>query len=289
MFTARRLVDGLFAGRHLSPMAGAGIDFHDYRAYTPGDDPAEIDWKLFGRTDRYYIRRYRHHTDLNVYLMLDVSASMDFAAIGPSGRPDKKAPSKLRYASTLAAAMAYLTVRQGDRVGAGLFAHELVKHLPASSAISQFTQICSDMIDIKPIHGIGDFSGSVRQAHARMSRAGLIVIFSDLLEDPAKLMDTMGMLRHDRFEVVVFHILAPQELSLEGMGGRRYRFVDAETRYTVGTNVSKVKQNYQKAMAGHVEAVRRGCLAHNVDYNLLMTDQPVLNALRRYLIRRQGQ
>src|SRR5690606_15362353 len=132
MFVARRLVDGLYAGRHLSPQVGMGQDFHDYRPYAPGDDLADLDWKLLGRTDRLYVRRYHRQTDLPVHLMVDASASMHFAGLAKTGQPlsAERSPTKYRMACLLAAAVAFLVTRQSERVGLGIFAGEPLPHLP---------------------------------------------------------------------------------------------------------------------------------------------------------------
>ena len=289
LFNARQLVDGLYAGRHLSPLPGTGMDFHDYRQYVPGDNPSQIDWKLFGRTDRYFIRRYRHHTDLNVHLLVDVSASMDFAGLNASGKLQKDAISKFDYARTLAAALAFLTVRQGDRVGLGLFAHKLLRDLPPRGSQAQCNLACEQLHDAKIVHGQTDLIGSIRQQHARMKRSGLLILISDLLKPANDLSNALGILHHDRIETIVFHVMTKQEIDLRNMGPGRYRFIDSETRLTVGSNVSKIKQNYQQQMKTHIDALRATCLAHDADYNLLTTDQPVMAALRRYLVRRQGQ
>lgn len=287
-------MEGLYAGGHATPQAGPGIEFHDYRAYSPGDDPATIDWKLYGRTDRLYLRRFRWFTDLHAVLMVDCSASMNFAGLDGRGQADtsRSAMTKLRYAKTLAAAIAFLTIRQADRVGLGLYSDELVRHLPVGGTWSHLMNLCQLLERTKPVQGVGNAAAGLRHAHNLMKRQarnrGLVVLISDLLEDPRELFDGLNRLRHDRMDAIVFQILTPQEVDLTGMNAGRLQLVDMETRKQVRTHVSQIRQRYAQLMADHLAAVRQGCLSRGVDYNLLTTDQPVIEALRRYVVRRAG-
>jgi len=288
LFAARRLVDGLYAGAHLSPQPGPGIDFHDYRAYSPGDDLADVDWKLFGRTDRYYVRRYRRQTDLSAYLLLDVSASMGFSALDRRGRPvaEQTAASKLHYAQTLAALIATLMIRQGDRVGLGMFADRLVHHLTPGSTPAHLQQICADLERAQPA-GRADPGAALVQAHAQMKRRGLFIIISDLLDDPQSLFDGLGRLRHDRFEATVLQVLSGQELNLRELGGE-LELVDTETRRSVQTDIGQVRRRYEQLMSAHLIAVSAGCRSRGMDYHLLRTDQPIIEGLRAYLVKRNA-
>ncbi len=285
VFRARRLVEGLYAGTHASPQRGAGIEFHDYRPYTPGDDPNAVDWKLWGRTDRHYIRRYQRYTDLHLYLMVDVSASMGFAGIGPRGRPLRgpEAVSKLALAKDLAAAIAFLTVQQADRVGLGVFDHRLRKHLPPASTWSHLQRLCDQLERTMPRPGLGRVGPCLAAAHRLLRRRGVVVLISDLLDEPAELFDGINRFRHDRSEVIVFQVLTPQELALERIAPGRCQLVDPESREQVATDVRAVADRYDELIRAHVEQVRRGCLGRGVEHNLVSTDQPVIETLRRYL------
>ncbi len=335
LFAAKRLVEGIWSGRHESVRTGSGLDFHDYRMYAPGDSPAEIDWKLFGRTDRHYVRRYRQQTDLNAYILVDVSSSMDFARIDSAGRSlrGSKVMTKLRYAQELAAAIAFLAIRQGDRAAMGLFAKKLFSHVPPGSTWAHLKRICATLEGVRsreaggksqetgdgkqgaggpttannpdqtlaPPHSPaapaahtpaalaslpGDFRECLRQAHALRPRRGVLVLISDLIADPAEVLDGISRFRHDHFEVIVFHLLTRQELGLEGLDHARLQMVDSESRDRVRTDISLVQKRYRQLIDDHVQSLRRGCEARAADYQLLTLSDPPSTALRKYLSRR---
>jgi uncharacterized protein (DUF58 family) len=288
IFAARRLVEGLWAGRHPSIRQGSGLDFHDYRIYTPGDDPAQVDWKLFGRTDRYFVRRYQQQTDLNATILVDCSASMDFAKLDPAGRSLRgaKVMSKLRCAQLLAAAIAFLTIRQGDRAGVGLFADKLIEHIPPASTWAHLKRLCSVLERAQP-RGQGDLGAALRQAHALRSRRGLLVILSDLLDEPQPFFDGLSRFRHDHFDVIVFQILSQQELRLAGIENARLQLIDSETKQRLPSDLRLVSDRYRQLMQDHLAALRRGCQARRVDHNLVLLDEPATAALRRYVQRRR--
>jgi uncharacterized protein (DUF58 family) len=291
VFVARRLVEGLWAGRHTSARVGTGLEFHDYRSYSAGDDVTGIDWKLYARTDRYFVRRHRQLTDLHAYLMVDCSASMNFAGLDRRGRPilGPQATTKLTYASSLAAAIAYLAIRQSDRAGLGVYADHLLQHLPPGGTWSHLQRLCTTLEHAAPAVGPGNTALSLQQAHALMRRRGLVVLIGDLLDEPAGLMQGLSRFRHDHFEVIVFQVLTPQELDLSGLGRLQLQMVDAETRRKTPADIAKVRRGYAQQMEQHLAALRRGCAAQGVDYNLLTTDQPVAGALRRYLALRSAR
>lgn len=292
MFTARRLVDGLYAGAHASPRRGPGVEFHDYRAYVAGDDPAGVDWKLFGRTDRHYVRQYQRYTDLHLHLLVDVSASMGFAGLDRRGRPTHSAqmPTKLDYARQLAAAIAMLAIRQGDRVGLGVFETAVREHLPMGGTWRHLHRVIAALEALKPataVAGSDSAMGDVlRQTFALLRRRSMLVIISDLLDDPHGpdgLFDGLARFRHARSDVLVFQVLSPQEMDLRRIAAPRMRLVDTETRRQVATHIPSVADRYARLMRQHLETVRRGCIARGADHHLLPTTQPMVESLRRYL------
>jgi uncharacterized protein (DUF58 family) len=286
MFQARRLVDGLYAGRHLSPQPGPGIDFFDYRQYSSGDPIASVDWKLLGRTDRPYIRRYRRHTDMHVHLLVDVSASMRFARL-EAGRGGDDLPSKQQAAAALAAAIAMLAVRQADRVGMSLFGAGLTGHIPASGGWAHLQRVVHALEHAPQPQGAGDIGAAIRQCHALLRRRGLIIVISDLLDEPADLFDGMSRLRHDRFEVIAFQVLSPAELGLSGVGAQQsLKLIDQETQHAVHAQIGQVRQRYTQMIESHVAAIAAGCAARGADHHLVRTDRGVMAALRDYLVRR---
>ncbi len=297
IFVARRLVEGLWAGRHASVSRGPGLEFHDYRAYVPGDALADLDWKVYGRTDRLYLRRHRQRTDLKLHLAVDASASMDFAGVFPDrqSRPDgdaQDAPetqaTKFRYAQSLAAALALLAIRQSDRVGLSVFSDRVLTHLPGGGAWPHLQRICAALEKAGTEPGEGGLAASLQQVHALLPQRSLLVLIGDLLDDPAALFEGLSRFRHDRREVIIFQVLHPQELTLAGLEGVRLRAIDSETGDRLTTDFSRVRKGYDAALQRHLHLIASGCAARGVDYNLLTTDMPIATALRRYLARRQA-
>lgn len=312
-FTVRGLVEGLFAGRHTSRHCGGGLEFHDYRAYCPGDDLTAVDWKRFGRTDRIYLRQHRRSSDLPVYIMVDCTSSMRFTTMvdddlllkTSSELPEEHAPravasretkrrgltsplpSKYEHAATLAAAVAYMTIRQSDRVGLGLFSDRVTHHLPIGGAWPHLRQVCATLEHTRVGTGPGDLRTSLRQGHALMRHRGLLVLISDLLDDPKALFDGLNRFKHNRFEVVLFQVLTRQELDLSAAGiSAQLRLIDPESRRTLHTDLRLIRRRYTQLIAQHLQSVQQGCLRMGFGYHLITTDQPVTTALRRHLARR---
>jgi len=288
MFSAGRLVEGLYAGRHGSLRPGAGQEFYDYRPYCLGDAPADIDWKLYGRTDRYYVRRHQLHCDLRVYLMVDHTASMNFAGLDQRGRAivGPQAITKLRYAQTLAASIAFLTIRQNDRAGLGAFTHQLTTHLPPGGTWTHLQQICSQLEHLTPGDGHGNVGASLQQAHALMRPHSVVVVISDLLDDPGPLLESLYRMRHNRLDVIVFQVLTPQEMDLTTLPAQRLRMVDTETGKSIGVYTPTVQADYNRNLSHHLGIIQKSCQSQGIDYNLLTTAQPAIDTLRRYLTQR---
>ena len=288
MLTARHLIDGLHAGRHVSARHGRDLEFFDYRPYCPGDAATRIDWKLFGRTNRYHLRRQRQLANLEVYLMVDATASMQFAGLDRQGQPvlDRLATTKLTYAKTLAATIAFLTFKQKDRVGLGLFSNQMDHHTPPGGTWAHLQKICWTLEQTQASQGPGNTNACLQHAHALLRRRGVFVLIADLLDDPVPLLESLGRLRHDRFDVIVFQVLTAQELDLTPLGNLPMKMVDAETRQTIATNPSQIASHHKELMSKHVAVLRGGCDRFGIDYNLVTTNHSVVDALRRYLTHR---
>jgi len=311
MLAARTLVDGLYAGRHASPLRGAGVEFHDYRPYAPGDDLRAIDWKLYGRTNRYYLKRFRQETDLNLHLAVDTTASMDFAAL--DARPTRRAtvappqrspvqpggqakrgpspftsPTKLDTAKRLAAALATLAVRQGDRAGLSLFDTKLRGHHPASGSPRRLQQMVADLDRAGVQHGKADLGGALQQLGGLLGRRGLVAVVSDLLDEPEPLLRAIDRLRHAGSEVIVFQVLTPDELDLGRSSGRDRRrgllLTDPEVDASVPTDPAEVARRYARLVDAHLSSLRKALAARDTDYTLVRTDRPLIDAMRRYLL-----
>lgn len=288
MLTARQLLEGLYAGHHGSLRPGAGLDFYDYRAYCPGDEVAQIDWKLFGRTNRYYLRQHRQPSDLHVYVMVDRTASMNFTGLNCCDKPplDPTVPTKFAYAKILAAAIAMLTIGQNDRVGLGLFSRQIDHHTPVGNSWAHLQEVCRALEQTKTALGPGHLAGALKQASGLMRRRGLIILIADLLDEPESLFDGLNRLRHDQLDVIVFQILTQQELNLTRFGSQQLQLTDAETHQSIAVNLQQVSRRYNGLMSQHLAAMRHVCKRLGIDHNLLTTDQPAIEALRQYLVRR---
>ena len=284
-FAARRLVDGLYSGRHASPLRGSGIEFHDYRPYTPGDDLRGIDWKLFGRTDRYYLKRHRRETDLNLHVAVDGSASMDFAAIDPS----TKLPNKKNIAQQLAAALLTLTIRQGDRAGLAVFDQALRCMHPATGSMRHLRSMIADLENAEPAEGEADLAASLTQlSHTLGARKASIAIISDLLDEPEAILDVFDRLRFAGHELIVFQVLTPDELALPTTA-RGLRLRDPEQGLAINTQPRAVAQRYQQLIQSHNNLIHRALNARGIDHTLVRTDQPLIETLRLYLYRRSAR
>ena len=280
---ARTVVEGFLTGLHRSPMKGFSVEFAEYRQYLPGDDLATIDWKVYARSDRYYVKKFEEETNLDCYLLLDVSASMDYggATGGDTGiRDDRLRVTKLEYASMLAAALAYLMNRQRDAVGLTAFDDAIVEMLPPGSRAGHLRSILLTLdrlrigkrTDVsKPLHLLADGIG----------KRGMVVLISDLLDDPERVIDG---LRHFRFcgtDVIVFQVLDRDELTFPFE--RAARFCDIEGDEEMVAVPSAVRQHYLDALNATLDRYRRELTSAGIDYQLLDTSQPLDLALAAYL------
>ncbi|MEM6257903.1 MAG: DUF58 domain-containing protein [Planctomycetota bacterium] len=280
-FAAKHLVDGLYTGRHASPLRGSGIEFHDYRPYTPGDDLRGIDWKRYGRTDRYYLKRYRRETDLNLHIMVDGSASMDFAQV--SAKPQSAIPTKFALAQQIAATLTTLTIRQGDRAALGVFDKKLrCLHQPTGS-LRQLQIMLADLEHVETSSGEADLPASLEQlAHTLRGHKAAIAVVSDLLDETEPMMDVFDRLRFAGHEVLVFQVLSPDELSLP-TETRGLRMIDPELGPAVNTRPQQVAASYHELIEAHNARLRRSLQARGIDYMLVNTGEPLLRTLRHYL------
>ena len=272
---ARLVVEGFIAGYHRSPYHGYSVEFAEHRAYGSGDEIRHIDWKLFGKTDRFYIKRFEEETNLKSYLLLDQSKSMTYA----SG-----STTKLEYAQTLAAALAYLMLKQQDAIGLALFDSELRTYLPPRAKPSHMKALMAAMSAIVPGPETR-MSPMLHQLAESIRKRGLIVLISDLLDDPDEVMLGLKHFRHKKHEVIVFHVLDPQELDFSFSS--RTRFSDLESGESITTEPWHIQQIYQQAVNRFVARYRARCRKQNIDYVLLRTDQPMDRALSEYLLKRR--
>lgn len=277
-FVARQVVEGFIAGLHRSPHRGFSVEFAEHRMYQPGDDLRYIDWRMFGRSDRYYIKQFEEETNLRAYLLIDVSASMAWTS------EEGVLPPKLWYAKQLAASLALLLVRQGDAVGMLTFDESLRSHVAPRGGRRHWHELLRTL-DPVSASGRTDPGTALRDLAGRLRRRGLVVLISDLLVDPEATRLALRFLRHRGHEVIVFHIMDPGERELPAVGD--VRFVDPETDEELPASAADVRREYRDAVQHALAEWRRELAPQGIDYILVGTDEPMTHALRAYLHKRE--
>jgi uncharacterized protein (DUF58 family) len=277
-FVARQIVEGFIAGLHRSPHRGFSVEFAEHRMYQPGDDLRHIDWRVFGRSDRYYIKQFEEETNLRAYLLLDVSASMEWTS------EKDRLPSKLWYAKQLAASIALLLLRQGDTVGVIAFDQAIRSRLAPRGGRRHWYELTRNLTAAAG-SGRTDTGPALRDVAVRLRRRGLVILLSDLLVDADGTRVALRFLRHMGHEVLVFHLLDPGERELPGIGDAR--FVDPESGEEVPISVADLRTEYRRAVDDAIREWRDTLVPQTIDYELVETDQPMALALRAYLHKRE--
>ncbi len=272
---ARFVVEGFIVGLHKSPYHGFSVEFSEHRAYGAGDEIRHVDWKLWGKTDRFFIKQFEEETNLKSYLLVDQSLSMTYKS---------KKMTKLEYAQILAASLGYLMLKQQDAVGLTLFDDRIRVNIPARSKRSHLNIILSKMQNI--IAGPETTIAPVLHKTAEaIKKRGLIILISDLFDDPDKVLSGLQHFRYKGHEVIVFHVLDPQELTLDFT--QRTRFRDMESGEEIVTDPWHIQSDYQKSMEQFCDYIKSNCRQKNIDYVQLSTDLPLDMALSEYLIKRK--
>lgn len=269
---ARTIVEGFLSGLHRSPFKGFSVEFAEYRQYMPGDDLSTIDWKVYARSDRYYVKKFEEETNLDCHVMLDVSGSMGYGA--------HHGITKFQYGSCLAAALAYLMSRQRDAVGLTAFDENIVSMLPASSRAGHLRAMLVTL-DRLTTGRRTDVSKPLHQLADSLTKRGMVVLISDLLDDPAAVIRGLKHFQYRGTDVIVFHVLDPDEL--EFPFERATRFEDIETSEEVLAVPGMVRDHYLRQMSSLVEQYRRELGASGIDYQMFTTTQPLEFALLSYL------
>jgi uncharacterized protein (DUF58 family) len=274
---AKTVVDGFVAGLHRSPDFGFSQEFAEYRAYVPGDDLRHVDWNLFARTERCYLKRYRGETNSQLVLLLDASNSMQYTS-GP--------PKKMDYARFLAASLFYLAIRnQRDAAGLIVFDDEVREYVRPSTRQGQLARLFAGLEQAEP-RARTDFGKPLRHFQELLHRRGIAIVISDFYEEPEKIVRAIEPLRFHGNDVVLFHILDPEEIRpvLKGPA----LLVDLETDQQIEVIPEYTKTTYRAKMEAHIEQLRSRTRGAGMDYRLLVTDQPLDEALREYLSLRQA-
>jgi uncharacterized protein (DUF58 family) len=277
-FIAREVVEGFIMGLHRSPHRGFSAEFAELRAYQAGDDLRYIDWRMYGRSDRYYVKQFEEETNLRAYLLLDVSESM-----GWSSEP-ATLPSKLWYAKHLAASLALILLRQGDAVGMAAFHNRVIERTQVRGGRKQWYEILRRLEKLEAEGGTSA-EGALRDLAVRLTRQGLVVLISDLLVQREETLTALKFLRHHGHEVLVFHLLDPGERELPAAS--EARFFDPETDAELLVSVADIRAEYREAVRSALSEWQRDLRPHGVDYQVIDTDMPLSLALRAYLRKRE--
>lgn len=275
---ARLIVEGYVAGMHPSPYHGFSVEFVQHREYVPGDDVRHVDWKVWSKTDKYYLKQYEEETNLLLYLLLDTSESMAYA----SGRN----VSKLKYAQFVAAALAYMVLQQQDSVGLATFDDGLRRYLKPAGQPSHLKELLH-ILDVTPARSKTDMGHVFHELADRLNKRGVVVILSDLFDDVSRVMAGLKHLRHRRHEVIVFHVLDPAELDFPFRDTTLFKGLEGLPE--VLTDPHALRRAYQKEIGDYLEEMKKGCRMINIDYVPLRTDQPLDGALSSYLSARASR
>ncbi len=276
---ARLIVEGYISGLHKSPFRGFSVEFAEHREYVPGDDIRFLDWKVFGRSDRLYVKRYEDETNLEATVVLDVSASMAYRGAGVEH-------SKLDYARWAAAALAYLITQQQDAVGLCIFDDEVRKTLPTGSNPLHLRNVIAALDQARPTRPTG-IGRALKEVGESLRRRGLVLLFSDLLEDAHAIAQGLKQIRNRGHEMIVFHVLDHDERTFPFE--RFTRFVDMEGPADVVADPEALRRAYLEEVSQFERTVRRSCNANRVDYVPLDTSESLGTALAAYLAKRAAR
>ena len=274
---AQFIVKGFMHGLHSSPLQGFSVEFSEHRKYAQGDDPKDIDWRLYARTDKYYVRKYEAETNMTGWLVVDSSASMGYSAGAGAS------VTKFDYAISLAAALSYLMIHRQDPVGLATFGEKLGKSLPPRSKRSQFGSILSTLSQLKP-SGETNVAASLAQLAGMIKRASLVMVFSDLLGDPEETLRSVYRLRHAGHDVILFHIRDDAEARFPFRG--MVEFEDPETGETLVVDADSAREDYLRALEEFRARFRREASNAKFDFVELDVTIPFDKALLEYLTAR---
>jgi uncharacterized protein (DUF58 family) len=269
---ARTVVDGFINGLHHSPYFGLSVDFAEHRQYMPGDDIRRVDWRVFGRTDRFYVKEYEADTNANFCVLFDISKSMDYGSKGIT---------KLDYGRYLAACLSYFSRTQRDRVGILTFDSDVKEYVPSSA---KHLDIVLHTIDNISASNAGSFEEPINKIAEILSRRSILVVISDLYEDPTAVVDSLNLLRHKGNDVIVFHVLDPAEIEFPFDDAAHFQ--DMESGEAIPVVPDTLREQYLALMNEHVKTLEERLVRSRIDYCRFDTSQPLDFALFEYLARR---
>ena len=274
---ARAVVEGLLSGLHRSPHQGQSVEFAEHKEYAPGDELRHIDWKAYGKLDRYYVKRFEHETNLRAFVIVDCSASMAYGA--------GSALTKLEYATTVAAALSYLFVRQQDAVGLVLARGKEARFLPPRAASGHLPAILSLLEAAKP-EGVTDLAAAADLVAEKARRRAAVFVLSDLFDFAPGAVERLADLRRMKNEVSVFHLLDPWELSFPFEDATLFLGMEGEESLEIDPR--SIRDSYLEEIAALCDRARKTCQQADVEYERVTTDQPLDRLLLRFAARRIG-
>ena len=272
---ARLVVEGFITGLHRSPYHGFSVEFAEHRQYRPGDEIRHLDWKVFARSEKYYIKQYEEETNLRSMIIVDSSASMKYASQGNI--------TKFEYASYLAASLSYLLISQRDAAGLALYDDGIRTFLPARSKQSYLSELMRTLDSTEPSNTTGTAT-ALDEIAERIRRRGLVVVISDFFDDTQSVLKALSHFRHKNHDIIVFQLLDPKELDFKF--GPAAHFIDMETAEEMVTQPQQIQKSYAEAMHTFTQNLKKGCRNLNVDYNLIVTNDPFDKALREFVAKR---
>jgi uncharacterized protein (DUF58 family) len=269
---ARATVEGHFAGKHRSPFRGSSVEFTDYKEYVAGDDPKRIDWRSYGRSRRLFVRQFEAETDMVIYLLVDVSASMNYAGEGRE--------TKYVQAAKIAAALAYLMIHQGDKAALGLFSDTLKRFFAAGGTRGHLHNLISELEMVQPMSTTG-IARALTECNALFKRRGLLVVLSDFWDDTDGTFDALSRFLHRKFDILLLHIVHPHELDLPDVHAARFH--DLETHAEVEVEPEEIRSAYRELARQRLDAFAREANLRQISHALVRTDRPYLDAIEAYL------
>lgn len=272
---ARLVVEGYVSGLHKSPYHGFSVEFAEHREYAPGDDTRHVDWKVWSKTDKYYLKQYEEETNLLTYLLLDTSESMSYASGGNV--------TKLQYAQFVAAALAYMVLQQQDSVGLATFDEQVRRYLRPSGQPSHLKELFH-LMDATPAGDKSDLAAIFHDLAERFKKRGIVVVLSDLFDDPSRVLSGLRHFRHRRHEVIVFHVLDPAEVDFPFR--QTTLFKGLEGLPEILTEPHALRRAYQSEVGAFLAEIKKGCQMGDIDYVPLRTDDDLDAALSTYLAAR---
>lgn len=272
---AKMIVEGFLLGLHKSPYHGFSIEFSQHRPYMQGDAIKDIDWKVYGKSDKFYVKQYEEETNLKCHILVDVSKSMGYKSTGQI--------SKLEYSSLLAASLSYLMLRQKDAVGITLYSNKIIKTLPPKASNNYLKELLITLNNVEP-SDTTNTSDALNTYAENIKRKGIVIVISDFFDEPEKVYSALKHFAFRKHEIIVFQILDPLESNFAF--DRDSIFIDLETNEEMTTQPHQIQKAYQEAMKSFLSRLKNECLNNSIEYNLIDTSMNFDKALISYLQKR---